>query len=288
MASRLSIRVPAPTTCIAASLRRAELCAQPFPNWRLRGVLPEDVVRALAGLDVPPARSTGRSGRRELHNETRRYLAGAMLADHPVAAQIAEAFQSARVAAVLMALTGAVLVGTYLRIEYAVDLDGFWLEPHTDLGVKALTFFLQLGVPGQEGLGTDLYVAPDRWAERIPFGWNTALVFVPSDRSWHGFEPRPIVGARRSLIVNYVTDAWRAREQLAFPDRPIGRSADREYLGDHRGVGDHVRGDGVVADGVHPGVAGAKRHIGLEHAGAEVGQDDEDQREGGVAGRAED
>jgi hypothetical protein len=222
MASRLSTRVPPLATCIAASLCRAEPRAQPFPNWRLQGVLPEDVARALAGLAVAPARSTGRSGRRELHNGTRRYLADAMLRDRPVAAQVAEAFQSASVAAALMALTGAMLIGTYLRVEYAVDLDGFWLEPHTDLGVKALTFFLQLGVPGQEGLGTDLYAAPDLWAERIPFGWNKALVFVPSDRTWHGFEPRPIVGVRRSLIVNYVTDAWRAREQLAFPGRPIG------------------------------------------------------------------
>ena len=222
MASRLSTRVPPLAPCIAASLCRAEPRTRPFPNWRLKGVLPEDVIRALADLDVPPARSTGRSGRRELHNEKRRYLAGAMLADHPVAVQVAEAFQSASVAAALIALTGAMLIGTYLRIEYAVDLEGFWLEPHTDLGVKALTFFLQLGVPGQEGLGTDLYAAPDLWAERIPFGWNTALVFVPSDRSWHGFELRQIVGARRSLIVNYVTDAWRAREQLAFPGGPIG------------------------------------------------------------------
>jgi hypothetical protein len=223
--------VPHPSTCvparglaasIAASLGRAEARAWPFPNWRLQGVLSEDALRGLAGLAVAPARSTGRSGRRELHNETRRYLAGAMLDSHPVAAQVAEAFQSAPVAKALMTLTGARLVGTYLRMEYTMDMDGFWLEPHTDLGVKALTFFLQLGVAGQEGLGTDLYAGPDLWAERIPFGWNTALVFVPSDRSWHGFEPRPIPGPRRSIIINYVTEGWRERSQLAFPDRPVG------------------------------------------------------------------
>jgi hypothetical protein len=26
---------------------------------------------------------------------------------------------------------------------------------------------------------------------------------------------------RTSLIINYVTDEWRAREQLAFPEAPI-------------------------------------------------------------------
>ena len=47
------------------------------------------------------------------------------------------------------------------------------------------------------------------------------MVFVPSDITYHGFEPRPIEGVRNSLIINYVTNEWRAREQLAFPETPI-------------------------------------------------------------------
>ena len=47
------------------------------------------------------------------------------------------------------------------------------------------------------------------------------MMFVPSDITYHGFERRPIEGVRKSLIINYVTDEWRAREQLAFPDTPI-------------------------------------------------------------------
>jgi hypothetical protein len=50
---------------------------------------------------------------------------------------------------------------------------------------------------------------------------NVAFVFVPSDNTYHGFEGRPIKGVRKSLIINYVTDEWRAREQLAFPEAPI-------------------------------------------------------------------
>jgi hypothetical protein len=125
------------------------------------------------------------------------------------------------VLAALASLTGVVLAGSFLRIEFALDLEGFWLEPHTDLGVKLLTLFLQLGLPGQEHLGTDLYRDPATWAERVPFVWNAALLFAPSERSWHGFEPRPIVGVRRSVIVNFVTSEWRSREELAFPDRPV-------------------------------------------------------------------
>jgi hypothetical protein len=44
---------------------------------------------------------------------------------------------------------------------------------------------------------------------------------VPSDVTYHGFEPRRIEGVRQSVIVNYVTSEWRAREQLAFPNQPV-------------------------------------------------------------------
>jgi len=206
---------------LVLGLKRARFREHPFPNWRFASLFPESTAQALAGLPFD-ASPLGPSGRRELHNERRRYFAGDMLREHPVTLEIAEAFQSMRVVQTLMLLTGALLIGAFLRIEYAVDLDGFWLEPHTDLGVKAFSLLIQLGAPGQENLGTDLYSGPDAWAERVPFGWNTALGFVPSARTWHGFEPRPIAGPRRSLIVNYVTDEWRERGQLAFPDRRTG------------------------------------------------------------------
>jgi hypothetical protein len=207
---------------LVLGLGRARFCSEPFPNWRLSSLFPERVAEALAAFPSDASPLAGPSGRRELHNERRRYLSGDMLRELPVAREVAEAFQSARVVQAIMMLTGALLIGAFLRIEYAADLDGFWLEPHTDLGVKVFSLLIQLGSPGQEALGTDLYLAPDAWAERVPFGWNTALGFVPSARSWHGFEPRRIAGVRRSLIVNYVTDEWRERGQLAFADRPVG------------------------------------------------------------------
>ena len=41
------------------------------------------------------------------------------------------------------------------------------------------------------------------------------------NNTYHGFEKRPIKGVRTSLIINYVTNEWRAREQLSFPETPI-------------------------------------------------------------------
>lgn len=194
---------------------------RPYRNWRLSGLFPEPVGRQLAELPFAPPQLHGVSGRRELHNGDRSYFAGEVLNRHHVARQVADVFQSPSVVGAFARSTGAHLDGTYLRIEYAVDADGFWLEPHTDLGVKALTLLIQLPAEGQADLGTDLYAGPGTWCERAAFEWNGALMFVPSDRTWHGFEPRAIAGVRRSLIVNYVTEAWRAREQLAYPSQPV-------------------------------------------------------------------
>ena len=47
------------------------------------------------------------------------------------------------------------------------------------------------------------------------------MIFVPSNDTWHGFESRPINGVRKSIIINYVTQEWRAREQLAFPNQTV-------------------------------------------------------------------
>jgi hypothetical protein len=206
---------------ILASLAAAERRETPYRNWRVAELFPDDVAEALAALPFAAVDLHGVSGRRELHNDQRSYFAGEVLDRHPVAREVAEAFQSPRIVQAIMDGTGARLPGCYLRIEYAVDVSGFWLEPHTDLGVKTYTMLYQLGRDGQEELGTDVYANKETWVERVPFGWNNAFVFVPSSDTWHGFEARRIAAPRRSVIINYVTDEWRAREQLAFPKAPV-------------------------------------------------------------------
>jgi hypothetical protein len=75
--------------------------------------------------------------------------------------------------------------------------------------------------PRHADLGTDIYDADKKHVGRSPFVPNGAMIFVPSTDTFHGFEPREIEGVRQSLIINYVTDDWRAREQLSYPDQPI-------------------------------------------------------------------
>ena len=122
----------------------------------------------------------------------------------------------------LATTTGAKLDGTSLRIEYCMDRQGFWLEPHTDIGAKRFTLLVYLASdPDAEAWGTDLYDGARNHVARARACFNSGLIFVPSDTSWHGFEPRPIAGVRRVLIVNYVGPEWRARHELAFPDNPV-------------------------------------------------------------------
>jgi len=204
------------------SVANGDRADEPYPHWVLRQCFPDDTVEDILALPFPAPSLEGVSGKRELHNATRKYFDTENQETFPVVKAVAEAFQDKRVTDMIAKAFGTNLGGTYLRIESAQDTDGFWLEPHTDLGVKSFTMLLYLsGEDGHEALGTDIYDADKNHVGRSPFASNAAMIFVPADNTYHGFEKRSIPGVRKSLIINYVTDEWRAREQLAFPEAPI-------------------------------------------------------------------
>jgi hypothetical protein len=204
------------------SVAKSQRQSEPFTYWRLFDVMPMETVKAMRALPLTPQDTGGVSGAREIHNATRNYFDQPNVRKYPVCADVAGVFQAPEIAAALAETYGTNLKGTYLRMEYAADTDGFWLEPHTDLGVKKFTFLYFLSdEPAHDDLGTDLYRAKDSHYGRQPFIPNTGLIFVPSNNTWHGFEKRPIHGIRLSLIINYVSHEWRERQQLSFPDQPI-------------------------------------------------------------------
>jgi hypothetical protein len=204
------------------SIDSAKRSNQPYRNWFLRDCFPDDTVDDILALPFEAPSLDGISGKRELHNNTRKYFDVENRERFPVCEAVAQAFQDKRVTSYIEKAFGTNLKSTYLRMEFAQDIDGFWLEPHSDLGVKVFTMLLYLSKdPGHRDLGTDIYDANKNRVDRSPFVPNAAMVFVPADNTFHGFEKRPIKGVRTSLIINYVTDEWRAREQLAFPEAPI-------------------------------------------------------------------
>jgi hypothetical protein len=204
------------------SLDRAKRSEQPYRNWALKACFPADTVDDILALPFEAPSLDGVSGKRELHNNTRKYFDVDNRKRFAVCEAVAQAFQDKRLTGHIEKSCATDLTGSYLRIEFAQDIDGFWLEPHTDLGVKVFTMLLYLSKdPGHKDLGTDIYDGEKRHVGRSPFASNAAMVFVPSNNTYHGFERRRIEGVRTSLIINYVTDEWRAREQLAFPEAPI-------------------------------------------------------------------
>ena len=207
---------------VIRSVDRRRTFTKPYPHHFLDGLFPEAVADDLANLPFSAPALDGVSGKRELHNDTRSYFDDANMGRSPVLAQVAEALQSPEVTSHFAAAFNAPLDNTYLRLEYAQDIDGFWLEPPTDLGVKKFTCLIYLSQgPGHETLGTDIYADKTEHVGASPFIRNTAMIFVPGSDTWHGFEKRTIEGVRKSVILNYVTPEWRAREQLSFPDRLI-------------------------------------------------------------------
>lgn len=204
------------------SFDRKQQHEQPYRHWFLSSCLPEELVDDIVALpfEVPDLGDV--SGKRELHNSTRTYFDMENQEKHDCCAAVAQAFQDRQITDRIERDFDIDLTGTYLRIEYAQDTGNFWLEPHSDLGVKSFTMLIYMSKdPSHAELGTDIYDAEKRHVGRSPFSPGGALIFVPANDTFHGFEPRNIEGVRKSIIVNYVTSEWRAREQLAFPDSAI-------------------------------------------------------------------
>lgn len=211
---------------LLASFGTAEKHDAPYRYWLVSSCLPVPVVDEILALPFVAADLGGMSGKRELHNQSRRYFDAENRATFPCVESVASAFQDRGVVSAIERMFGVALGGSYLRIELAQDVDGFWLEPHTDIGVKAFTFLLYLSKADEHAdLGTDIYDNDKTWVGRTPFTCNCGMIFVPSTDTYHGFERRPIHGVRKLLVINYVTEEWRAREQLAFPEAPVERLA---------------------------------------------------------------
>ncbi len=197
-------------------LTQAQLQTRPYRYWLLSEVLTEAACEAIRELPVAAPEISDYAGTRESNNDSRGYFNPETCARFEVCAEVVETFKDARVVGALEETCGVALSRGRLRIEYTQDRDGFWLEPHKDIPVKLFTMLIYLSTePELADAGTDIFDPSLNHVGRAPFAPNHGLIFIPGADTWHGFVRRPINGIRRSLIVNYVTDDWRARWQLA-------------------------------------------------------------------------
>ncbi|MDX2202445.1 MAG: 2OG-Fe(II) oxygenase [Hyphomicrobiaceae bacterium] len=205
-------------TKLLSALRSARHVREPFNYWLLQDVLPTPVCDAIAGLPYAPPSGAVFDGRREANNSTRVYFSPENQRQHEVMQGVADAFRAPDTRRTIETLTGTDLSKGSLRIEYCQDIDGFWLEPHLDISVKLFTMLVYLSDdPALRDAGTDIYDAsPEhKLVASAPYEKNKGLIFIPGTDTWHGFTRRPIRGVRKSIIINYVTPDWRARDELA-------------------------------------------------------------------------
>ena len=148
---------------IRPSLLQSRRNDVPFRHWLLRDVLPAELCQAIAALPFAAPAIDDTLGRRETHNASRIFVSEANRALLPACAALADAFQDEATIGLLEDLCGAPLAGGYLRIECCLDRDGFWLEPHTDIGAKLLTMLIYLSDhPDAADWGTDIMDATGR------------------------------------------------------------------------------------------------------------------------------
>ncbi|MDE3114581.1 MAG: 2OG-Fe(II) oxygenase [Pseudomonadota bacterium] len=204
------------------ALARAAAPAKPYRHWLLEEALPRKTAQGIAALPVAPPAVGDTLGKRATHNSTRVFFSPENQREHPVCAEVAKAFQSKAVTEALEARTGVDLSGSFLRIEYCQDTDGFWLEPHTDIGAKLFTMLVYLSdTPEAKGWGTDLYDAEGNHLGAADGSFNRGLIFIPGRDTWHGVAKRTFAGVRKSIIVNFVKPEWRSRHELAFAEAPV-------------------------------------------------------------------
>jgi hypothetical protein len=201
------------------SLDRAKHATSPYDHWLLDRALPEEDVSAIEALPFLPPQEANFNGTREANNSVRVYFTPENQARFAVCRRIAAGFLDPRVLRAIEATTGADLSGSRLRIEYCQDTEGFWLAPHTDISVKKFSMLIYLSDdPRLKDAGTNIHEGPPdfRHVASAPYGRNLGFIFVPGKNTWHAVGKRPLNGAvRKSLIVNYVSPAWRETSELS-------------------------------------------------------------------------
>ena len=204
------------------AVREAHRADKPYRHWKLQNVLPIDLCTGLLTLPIAPPIVGRTDGTRNTYNASRCFITPTLRAKFPTCQALSEALQRPEVARLMAETCQIPVVGSYLRMEYMQDTDGAWLEPHRDIPEKLFSMVIYLFTgPDAKDWGTDIYDADVRWIGRSAGDFNSGVIFVPGPATWHGFDPRPIVGVRRLMEVNYARSDWRDREQLTFPDRPI-------------------------------------------------------------------
>lgn len=204
------------------SIDRATVKDEPYRHYLLSNLCEEQLIDGLLAIPFSPIELDYTVGSREEFNPVRRYLNPEIIETYEAAKRFSDIFLSQEVIKKIESIGNICLKDSLLRVEYAIDTNKFWLKPHSDIGVKLMTILFYISKDeDSEGWGTDIYWDAEKHHSTVPYKSNTALLFYPADNTWHGFEARPIRGVRKTLIINYVKQEWRNRQELVHPTNPV-------------------------------------------------------------------
>ena len=82
---------------LQAAFKAAERHEQPYRHWMLKSLIPDSAIDDIIGLPFPAPALGGVSGKREVHNATRKYFDVENRAKYPVISAISDAFQDPRI-----------------------------------------------------------------------------------------------------------------------------------------------------------------------------------------------
>ena len=200
---------------VTNSLLSAEGGDEPYRHWLLSNILTDDTLEGILRLPIPVP-DVIHDGWRANYKEDRIFFDPARCEESAACRSVVSAFKDNAVKSTIEKICDVDLSDSLLRIEYTLDSDGFYLKPHKDLDVKLFSLMIYLSKePELADAGTDMYFPDLKRRKTAPFGPNLGMIFIPGDDTWHGLEPRKIHGIRRSLIVNYVTQEWHARDEIS-------------------------------------------------------------------------
>src|SRR5689334_23278378 len=123
MGDRMAITKDAFVATLLESIGSARMQEKPYRHWFLQHCIPEDAVDPVLDLPFPAPELGGVSGKRELHNATRKYFDIENRSKFPVCEAFCQAFQDKRVTGRIAGVFGSKLDGSYLRVEYGQDTD---------------------------------------------------------------------------------------------------------------------------------------------------------------------
>jgi hypothetical protein len=206
--------IGASSSAFRRSLANASRFDLPFRHWILDSVFEEELMNSFEALAFKPLKLRGDGSRVSLPPAA--FLNEATCARYPVLSRVVDIFSDRAAVEDLERQCGITLENTFLRISYHVDAHGFWLRPHTDLAVKCLSLIVLVKHnASDEPIGTEMYDCSGTLVGRAPSRDNSGLMFVPNSNTFHGFTERRLTGTRSTLVVNFVSDAWVNRDELA-------------------------------------------------------------------------